>query len=1169
MKYLILLAFLLVGCQKEEAIVETKTGVQLVAVGAINFGSVIIGEYREATIRLTNYGPDVISNFVPTSLVTAPFSITQVTAPCTSGSIPVNQTCTLTVRFTPTTKGTWTQTIQVGSASQETSGKGLDSSGDISFSTNVFNLGTIVAGNTVYADVVLTNQGDFSVITPAPTTIPAGTTLVQNECGAYMAKNKTCLMRFSFIRTAVGLENSQIILASRDINDYTIAVISNTEPGPPAGTIALINPPASIIADGEDTKVIQTAPIRDQFNNIVSDGQAITLLPFNLTVVGNATQTTIGGIVQFTVKSTTVKGDSTVTLLSGATGFLRFKSLAGPPVGVIDAEPFSTSVQANGISQFDIRVNTLKDKFGNTVEDNTPIYFSLSGAGTLLGSPLQTVLGRVQQLVTPPTTTGSSILTIRAGIVDTNSICGYSACGSYNLNFIPGPASGNISVIPVYGGIFADPSLGISLGERVNTLVNIGPVRDEFNNIVSSNTVLTLQLTNGINVFNTILQTDVNGMTSFTLAGNNVRGPIKIQVLKDFATGSGEVWAYRDTTLRPDSPGLPTSAFKVFMTYYDSSTLPALVDSGWGLIKTWGNLDIQDGNYYGDRKKQAPPTLVYNQFPYFTVPCLFSSGINEYAGACLQNNFNGTTSADYRYLIRKTIDDANMIEATLNQNKLYLHVESPEACYKLDNQVGSITYGQLVIISGIDKDNCGVVTASNPSGEGSWYGTGGITPISYVLKYPARAYISDLDKLLYFGGYYLRPEADFFGGNLFAVKSKKSTWLLSQGGGITFSEDGTGALGDYPQENAMPSMTSSNRNIFMFGGLNIQNFSVGGSSDYQFTVPKDDFYMYRGDISQWQALSPSGDSAVTDSNQNNYPNARYQAGMVYIPDNNSLLIGSGKAKAIVSNQSVWVNSNDLWSLNLDNLNNLNWKRECFPCNFPANAHFHPATPFTSDSQLSPTPLQIAWNPYIQKAIFLWTGTSNSLSFVNPLVAGTKTVTTSDSYSFNTGGTSLVDQNLFQIDVNPNIGRTFFYRRNTVNSNNSELWYWDMDVGTKQYYRAEINLGGAGAKTYIRDLSIHVRGYGKITNLANAISSQGLSVSIYNYNTNQWEFINQNNAAFNFDSGDQISITYNSSVSANYVSSSGKINLIISPNGLTSSQGYNEVFIDEIYASGTF
>lgn len=1169
MKYVLLaLSLLLFGCQKEEQATEVKTGVELVAVGAIKFGSVTIGEYREATIRITNHGPDAIPNFVPTSLVTSPFAITQVTSPCTSGSIPVEQVCTITVRFTPTTKGNFVQVIQIGNATQETSGRGLDSTGVVDFSTSVFNLGTVIAGDSVYQDLTLTNSGDFSVITPLPVSLPVGATLVKNECGTYMGPQKVCLMRFSFLRTTVGLHTEDVVMRSRDISDFTISVISTTEPGPPAGTIAFISPPASIIADGSDTKVIQTAPIRDQFNNIVSDGQLISILPFNLTVVGNTTQSTIGGIVQFTVKSTTVKGDATVTLLSGATGFLRFKALAGPAVGIIDSEPFIDTVQANGISQIDIRLNTLKDQFGNTVEDNSPVYFTLSSGGTLLGSTLNTVLGKVQQLVTPPTVVGTSVLTIKAGVVDTNSICGYSACGSYTLHYIPGPASGNIPVTPAFGGIFADPALGISLGERVNTLVSIGPVKDEFNNVIATNTSLTLELTNGVNVFNTVIQTDASGMSSFTLAGNGTRGPIKIKVTEESAEGNAEVWAYKDTTLRPEAPGLPTSAYKIFMTYYNSSSLPPLVDSAWGLVKSWGNIDIQDGNYFGDRKKHAPPTLVGNQFPYFTLPCFFNSGINLYAGACLQNDFNGNTSADYRYLIRKTSDDANMIEATLNQNKLSLHTEAPEGCYKQDIQSGSLTYGLQVVMSGIDKDHCGVVSVFNPSGAGVWYGAGGQTPISYILKYPSRAYISDLDKLLYFGGYYSLPINDSFGGNFLTVQSKRSTWFLSQGGGITFTEDGTGAAGDYPGNNVMPSMTASNRNIFLFGGLNLNNYVIGGSSDYaSVTNPKDDFYMYRGDISQWQALSPNGDSAVTDENQSNSPTARYQNGLLYIPDNNSLLLGSGKT--FISN--LWVNANDLWSLKLDDLNDLNWKRECFPCNFPANAHFHPSTPFSSDSQLAPTPLQMTWNPYIQKVLFLWTGTNNGLSFLNPLTSGNKTVTTSDSYSFNTGGTNLVSSNLYQIEVNPSIGRTFFYKRNTVNSNNSELWYWDMDTSTKQYYRAEIDLGGAGAKTYIRDLSIHVNGYGKITNLSNVVSTQGLSVSIFNYSTNQWELVQTNGAGFSFNPtpDPQISITYSPLVSANYVSSSGKINLIISPIGTTSSSGYNEVFIDEIYVNGTF
>ena len=1188
---LFFISFLLIlsGCTPKEDTPVTKTGLEIVAVGTINFRKVIIGEYREATLRFINYGPDIISNFNPYTQLTAPFSVSFLTANCANGSIPVNVSCEMKIRFTPTTSNSWSQTVQIGDKSQITQGIGIDPSAVIDFSTNTFNLGQVIAGETIGVDLTLTNLGSFTVETPNVVTLPAGVSIERNDCGSFMAPNKVCIIRFSCIRSVVGNTTDTFIMRSRDISDQTISITSQTRPGPPSGTITFNNPPASIIADSTDTKTFTTNLIKDQFGNTVEDGNLITILPFNLNLVSSGTASTVNGVVSFTVRSTAQKGDATLTLIGGATGFIRIPALAGPAVGLIEAEPFVNTVNANGITLIDIRLKTLKDQFGNTIEDNSPVYFELVGSGTLLNSTLQTVLGTVRQTITPPTITGTATLIVKAGSISSSSICGYSACGSFNLNYIPSEPSGNIPITPQFSGIFADPALGISLAERIQTIVNIGPVRDAYNNIVAAGTPLVLNLENGVNVFNTNLVTDSNGMAQFTLAGTGNRGPIKINVSKIDATGTAEVWAYKNTTLRADSPGLPTSPYKLFLTYFSDLSFPNL-ENNWGLIKSWGSIDIQDNNFYGDKKKASPPTLVIRstsgdadhpttRLPYFTQPCLFSAGINTYAGACYIGNFDGNNSSSVQYLIQKNAADVGtgMIPVPVsNLYNLSLHNESPQGCYKYDNQVGSSTFGQYMIMAGVDQANCGVVNVNvNPNGDGFWHGNGGNPVIPYYLKYPARGYISDLDKLLIFGGYYIYPQIDFFGSSLLATRSDKTSWLLNKGAGLAFNENSSqninNSLGDYPSSVAFAQTASSNRDLYMFGGLNIQNTSLGTTADYSLTNVSDQFVAYLGNSSKWRSLSPSPDITITDPNQDNMPSARYQHGMVYIPELNELFIGSGKTRKLNNlGQPVWLNTNDLWSVQLDNIGDLKWKRECFPCNFPANAHFHPTT-LTNENQLAPTDLRMTWNPYIQRVMMLWSGTSNQMSFFNPFQNGTKSIL-SENYSFNSGINNIVSPNLFQIEFNPNLGRTYFYQRNSINIStpNSNIYYWDMDVGNKQYYKVEINLGGAAVKNFIRDLTVNIRGYGRLTNLSNVEIDRGISARIYNYQTNSWELLATNLANSSFDTNpNTLTNTYSSLVSANYVSNDGKINIMIYPNGNSSSASFNELFLDEVYITGTF
>lgn len=1225
--------FIMSSCTKKEDAAIPKTGVEIISVGSIKFGNVILGEYRESVIRFTNYGPEIVTGFTPSTQLSVPFSVSSLSAACSSSTIPVNATCELKIKFTPVVNGTWTQIITIGNKSQETSGRGMDSAGIVNFSTNLFSLGTVVAGETSFQDLVLTNQGNFTIITPMPINLPIGVVLANNDCGAYMASNKVCSMRFSIYKSAVGTAVETFMMRSRDIADYPINVLATTKPGPPAGTVAFLSPPESIIADGTDTKLLITAPIRDQFNNIVADGESVTIIPYNLTMSGPMTLTTIGGQVSFTVKATTQRGDSTVTLIGGASGFIRIKALAGPPVGLITADNFINTVTANGITIIDMRINSLTDQFGNIVEDNTPVIFELTGGGTLSANSISTVLGKVQQLITAPTTVGTSTLVVKSGSPTSSSVCGYSACGNFTLNFVPGDASGTIAVTPVHAGIFADPSLGISLGELTQTVVNFGPVRDQYNNIVATGTTLNLSLENGVNVFNSTLTTNSSGMASFTVAGTGVRGPIKIGVSKLTASGSGEVWAYNATTLRADSPGLPTSAYNLYLSYFSDTALPSL-NNVWGKISNWGNIDIQDNNFYGDKKKSAPPTLIVRssvsevgihpstKLPYFEQNCLFSSGINTYAGACFLNTFDGQNSSAYQYQFRKTLaDDGNsaMIIENTNANTLSSHRESPSGCYKVDQQPSSTTQNYLMFMNSVEQVQCGVYDQNvNPLSEGFWnsnpiagcyiqdtnvtspmfgllkiispnmagcgfislqdpaglyFNIGQLPLVHYPLKQSTRGYISDLDKLLVFGGYYINPKLDFFGSSILATLSNRSTFVLNKGSGTVFNQLETDnvndSLGDYPLPSAFAQTATSNRNLYMFGGLNIINSSIGTNVNYSLTRPTDRFYMYSGNTSKWTMLSPNSDNTISDPNQASSPYSRYQHGIVYVPDNNSLYLGSGKA--FITTQAIpqgsWLNPNDLWSVNLTDMSNLSWKRECFPCGFPANAH-NQAANIVTEQDINPTDLRMTWHPYIQRVMMLWSGTSNAMQFFNPLQSGTKTIL-SENYSFNSGGTNIIDSNMRQIEFNQNLGRTYFYKRTARGSSTSNAYYWDMDIANKQYYKVEIDLGGSGAKTFIRDLQVRMRGYGKITNLSGGILSSGLTSKIFNYTTNSWESLATTAAAQSFDSNNYLNKDFLASVSKNYVSADGKINILVYPTGSSSSASFNEVFIDEVYISGTF
>lgn len=1209
-KYLILLiSFSVISCTpKEEAPkVETKTGIELVAVGSIVFGNVTIGEYRESTIRVYNHGPDPITNFNPT--LVNPFSVNRITAPCNSGTIPVGVACNVVIRFTPTSKGSFTDVLTIGDKTQNTSGTGLSSAGIIDYNLSSWDLGTVVAGETTLRDIEVTNNGDFAVQSPTGSVLD-GYTRTLNECGSFIAPKRTCKMRFSIVKSIVGSHSETLTMSSPDSGSYGITIISTVIPGPPSGSIVITNPPTSIIADGGiDTKTITVAPIRDQFGNIVQDGTEASLIGSNVTVQGSSTRTTVGGVVTFTITSTTQRGDATVTILSGGgSGFARFRSISGPAVGDIVAKPYIGTVEANGISQIDIRFNSLRDQFNNVVEDGTPVYFFMKQAGTnclnfnesttpngngiLLSQVNNTILGEVSATITPPVLVGSSVLVVKSG----------TACGAYTVNYTPGLASGIIPVVSSLQGIYADPSTGITADppEIIQTNITIGPVRDQFNNIVSQNSVVTINLQNAIGVISGTstftVTTDSGGFASFLIQGIGNRGYINVSAMKDTASGSNSLWAYGDAVLRPDRPNLSTNPFKLYMNYYSNANLPPL-ENVWGLIKNWNNLDIQDKNYFGDLKKQAPPTLVDNQLPYVVSYCLFSAGNTTYGSNCFKDNFNDNSI--YQNTIKVTKGNkpadpgASLLTLALNTPRgTELHQETPVGCYKQDIQPGSATFGDLLYYPQASIDRCNSLTSTNPNSPvynnnfSAWFEVDPVKPQPqwitnrrFNLRYSSVGFIPDLAKILVFGGFY---ENAMYGGGFFSPNnyevfmSNRHTWSTNYGIDAPFNwlsqnniED---VYGDFPEQTVMPSFANSNKDLYMFGGLFFRGNShtnAGPMSSYIESTASETFSVFDGIVNKWFNLNPGSDPLITDENQSSSPVSRYQHGMVYVPDNDSLFMAGGKSVNLNFGFN-WFEPNDMWSIkDISNRNTLQWKRRCFPCGFPTNAHNHPNN--FLPSTINPTPVKMAYHPYLQKVFMVWSGTNFDVSNFNPLeTTNSISINHTNNYSFS----SIEGPDLYDIEVNSDIGRTYFYKRKSQGQFNSELYYWDMDPGTKQYMKIETDLGGAPAKQFIRSLGINVRGYGSILSNSQLVQGTGgITVMIYNYTTLSWDLVGDNSAAI--ESADvpaqSINMTYDAGQSPKYVSPTGKVNVLIFPKDLSnySGHGYNELKIDEFYINGLF
>lgn len=1243
----------LASCKSSDDSAPTvvKTGLELIPLGSIaNFGNVTVGEYREASVQINNHGEEV-TNFAP-SLV-SPFSVSRISAPCNSGSIPKNSSCQLFVRFTPSSPGAFSENLVVGDKVQAMLGRGLDSASYVQYSTSSWDLGNaVVAGSVSIRDLSITNAGDYTIAAPVAPALD-GYTLVNNGCGSYISAKKTCVLRYSIMKKTVGTHSDALVFTSIGTIPFTLTTTSTVIPGPPSKAFTILNPPAYVVANGHDVKFLSTSPITDEYNNVVAENTSVEVSLFNLDRYGECYKLTLDtsspeygklsylavtkeacealpktvteeyvwqtsptyktkkdGTISFNIVSQPKiinpdsETSSTITIKSGsATSFARFPSIAGHAVGAIDAPGYVTSTEANGISQIDFQTTVLLDELQSVVVDGTEVYAEVEGLGTLVSATQYTVNGRTSFTVKTPTKTGTGALIIKAGLNNGAAPCGWSACGRLPFTYTPGLASGNIQVAADQSGIFADPSSGLQASppETIQSLITLGPLKDKFNNLLPSGTSINVTLTNAIGVYGDAtgkdafsVLTNTEGFATFSLQGTNVRGFITITASKDTASGSGKLWAYNMAFIRADRPGLPSNPYKIYMSYHAAGSDP-LPNENWGLVKTWNNIDIQDKNYFGDIKRSAPPTKMSESMPYFLTHCLFSSGSVMYGSNCFDSTFDSQYPTLRISKISSGGDPAGSVITSLSNGirpSNLLHTINRAGCYKRDSDVNSPTYNKEIFYSQASEEVCNSQTSTDASSPlyyneiQPWFGGTWYSEKYYTLRYPTSGFIPDLGKSLLFGGFYEIPTFGGYGSvanSYETISSSRNTWALSNGQGTPFAwyQDGNveNIYGDMPRAAVNPTTASSGLNLFMFGGLDLSGESqspYGETTHYANANAATGLYSFNGADNKWEQLSPGRDPLVTNDEEPSSPSARFQNGMVYVPDNDTLFVGAGITRADQSN--FWFEPNDLWSIKniSDREAEQNWQRRCSPCGFSANAHNY--TYFNSNllpGTLDPANLRMEYHPYFRKVFMLWSNKGYEVSSFDPISSsGPIVVNHTNNYSFN----ALQGTDLFDMAINGQTGRTYFYKRKTKNTNDSELYYWDMDQGMKQFMKFEVDIG-SDAKNFARSINVSVRGYGKITdNTPNAtILRSGIRIKIFNFTTNSWITVGENvSTTPSTDTPERVIYkNFDSSIVKDLISPEGKVVIIAYPKGDGDGQteylgaGYNEIRIDELYIGGLF
>jgi VWFA-related protein len=195
-----------------------------------DFGEIALGSNSEKTITIKNttYGS---LNFGTISTSGLPFSISSDT--CSGHTWYKDGTCSLTVQFTPTTKGISTGSLSISSndpdqstATVALSGKGTAPS--ISLSGASYDFGTIELGKNSTKTITVKNTGDAPLIFGTISTSGVPFSVLNDTCsGKTVAEKGNCSLTAQFTPTSEGTFTGSLSIPSNDPASSTATVALN------------------------------------------------------------------------------------------------------------------------------------------------------------------------------------------------------------------------------------------------------------------------------------------------------------------------------------------------------------------------------------------------------------------------------------------------------------------------------------------------------------------------------------------------------------------------------------------------------------------------------------------------------------------------------------------------------------------------------------------------------------------------------------------------------------------------------------------------------------------------------------------------------------------------------------------------------------------------------
>jgi hypothetical protein len=245
------------------------TPVAGVSPASLAFGKQTLNTNSAAqTVTLSNTGTGTLT--IASVGFTAGAGFSRVAGSCGT-TLAAGATCTITVRFTPTTLGVVNATLTVTDNSNNTAGStqtvALSGEGVMpvaSVSTTAIAFGNLPVNSSSSVDVTLTNTGGGTLTIASGTVTGTGFSrtalaVASGGCGTTLAAGASCIIRVRFLPTAGGAATGNLVITD---NSNLIAGSTQTVALSGAGTITANADTTNVVASTSVNPVNITTSVR-------------------------------------------------------------------------------------------------------------------------------------------------------------------------------------------------------------------------------------------------------------------------------------------------------------------------------------------------------------------------------------------------------------------------------------------------------------------------------------------------------------------------------------------------------------------------------------------------------------------------------------------------------------------------------------------------------------------------------------------------------------------------------------------------------------------------------------------------------------------------------------------------------------------------------------------